>query len=343
MPARAFWPCLWLVAACASGRPAPGARPPPPRAAPAPSAASALPPLPLPPARLPTPAAEPALDVEIAQVLNQAVSSIALGEGSRIAVLADPPQVAAGHGWKALPLPASLRRGPSETDHARIFFGRDNEPRIMGARRSQATETAIYWRHTAAGWRDGRDEIGRLGATASGGLWGVLGGEDPELVCRAQSLCIIKRSTGWTTAPAGLAPRIVTLRDGTLWGLDPSGLAAIDARGWSLVVPAPPWSEPQAFWAMDGEAWVSTPRALFHFHAGAWSSLKLPLQDIAAGWGTRPNSIWWVGKGGVAHFDGTAFRTAEVPGPLRTIRGRSDEEVWLGGDSGLFRARLREP
>jgi hypothetical protein len=277
------------------------------------------------------------------QVLSTKVTSIALGEGSRIAVLADPPQVGDARGLLRLPLPASLRAKPGEVDEAGIFFGRDNEPRIMGSRRSSSGESAIYWRHVPSGWRDGRGEIGQLGGTTRGGLWGVLGESDPELVCRSGASCIIKRTTGWMTAPAGPAARVVTLQDGVLWGLDATGIAGIDAHGWSPAIAAPAWSAPRSLWATRGEAWVGTEHELFHFQGGAWARLAAPLSDVAAWWGVRPDSIWFVAQGGVAHFDGHGFRTAAIAGTLRAIRGRSDDEVWLGGDAGLFRVRLQEP
>jgi hypothetical protein len=332
---------LVLAAGC-------GARAISPSAPLASSAPSALP-VPVPVPALPVPiAAAPApgidaLKLEVVQVLSVAVTSIALGEGLRIAVLADPPQIGDARGLHGVPLPAALRAKPGEIDESRIFFGRDNEPRIMGSRRSSSGESAIYWRHLANGWRDGREEIGQLGGTTHGGLWGVLGGTDPELVCRAGASCIIKRTTGWTTVPAGPAPRIVALQDGVLWGLDETGIAGIDAHGWSLAIAAPAKSAPRSFWATRGEAWLSTERELFHFQGGAWATLPPPLSEVTAWWGTRADSVWCVGKGGVAHFDGHGFRVAPIAGALHAIQGRSDAEVWLGGDAGLFRVRLLEP
>jgi hypothetical protein len=282
--------------------------------------------------------AQPApLDVHFERELAAPVRSIALGEGSRIAVLADVPYVGDAHGLHALPLPNALLPKPDEHDDVRIFFGRDNEPRIMGNRRSSVGEASIYWRHTGTGWKDGREEIGQLGGTTRGGLWGVLGSADPELVCRANALCIIKRTTGWTTAPAGSSPRRVELLDGVLWGLDMSGLANIDAHGWSVVFPAPSWPPPRAFWVAGGEAWVASDHELFHFGGGAWSVAPAPVSEASAFWGARLDSIWLVGKDGAAHFDGQAWRPVSIAGPLSAVRGRSDAELWIGGDAGLFR------
>ena len=113
----------------------------------------------------PAASAERDLKLEVVQVLNVPVRWIALGEGTRLAALSDPPQVGDERGLHPLPLPAALRAKAGEVDDARIYFGRDNEPRIMGTRRSAGAESPIYWRHTAAaGWRDGREEIGQLGA-----------------------------------------------------------------------------------------------------------------------------------------------------------------------------------
>ncbi|MEP7051761.1 MAG: hypothetical protein ABJB12_15465 [Pseudomonadota bacterium] len=296
----------------------------------------------VPSARAPEPALPPTapdLQLEVAQVLSLPVSSIALGEGTRVAVLSDPPQVGDERGFHALPLPASLRAKAGEVDDVRIYFGRDNEPRIMGTRRAGNIERPIYWRHTtAAGWRDGREEIGQLGGPAAAGLWGVLGAVDPELVCRAGALCIIKRISGWKTAPAGAEPRQVVLQNGVLWGLSASGISSIDAHGWALAIPAPAWAEPRAFWATEGEAWVSTEHELFRFHEGAWSAVPLPLPEPTSFWGLTATSVWLAGKGGVAHFDGQSFRTNVVPGQMRIIVGRANGEIWFGGSSGLFRA-----
>jgi hypothetical protein len=274
------------------------------------------------------------------QVLTVAVTSIALGEGSRIAVLADPPYLGDARGVRAAPLPNGLRPKPEQRDQAQIFFGRDNEPRIMGTRRSSAGEAPIYFRHTNAGWRDGREEIGQLGSATAGGLWGVLGNADPELVCRVSSLCIIKRSSGWATAPAGPHARLVELEAGTLWGLDASGLATIDAHGWSTVVPAPVWTEPRAFWATQGEAWVAAGDELYHYQAGAWSKIPAPIAEVQAFWGARADSLWLVGTGGAAHYDGHDWRALAIAGPLYAVRGRTDSDVWFGGGRGHFHTRL---
>jgi hypothetical protein len=333
--------CSALFLACAKPSAPPAVTGPPPRVEARPSGSgpisSALPPA---PAFASAPAAPPptSLEISVDRVLSVSVSSIALGDGSRVAALGDEPYVIDAHGARALPLPNALRAKADERDELRIFFGRDNEPRIMGTRRAGSAESSVYWRHTSSGWRDGREEIGQLGGTARGGLWGVLGSADPELVCRTNALCILKRTSGWTTAPAGSTVRRVELVEGILWGLDASGLANIDATGWSLSLPAPKWSEPRAFWVSAGEAWVATERALFRYRDRVWLEAPPPISEPAALWGSRSDSIWLVGKGGAAHFDGVGWRQLALTGPLNAVVGRKDGELWFGGEAGLFRS-----
>ena len=327
---------VWL-ASCA----APAA----PRQVPAPSAApvqsqAALPSAPDLASVTPTAGEEPGpLKISLEQVLSVPVSAIALGDGTRVAALAEPPYVGDAHGLRPLALPAVLRAKAGDVDQAGIYFGRDNEPRIMGQRQTKSGETAIYWRHLPNGWRDGKEEIGQLGGAARGGLWGVLGGTDPELVCRTSAVCIIKRQSGWTTVPAGTSQRIVTLQDGVLWALDASGISSIDKRGWANAIPAPPWSEPKALWATLGEAWVGARDQLFHSVDGKWQATPSPVGEVSAFWGLHRDSIWIAGSAGAAHYDGRGWRTLALAGPMHAVRGRSDGEVWFGGEPGLFRVR----
>jgi len=339
--------CWLCVVGCAAAQQAPAIEQAPARtsAAPVASVSASGTPAPAAPAQstaatasaVPSVAPAPA-EVSLTQLLSVPVSAIALGEGTRIAVLADIPYVGDARGLRPLPLPATLRPKASEVDQLGIFFGRDNEPRIMGSRKGPQGERAVYLRHLSSGWRDGREEIGKLAGPAAGGLWGVLGSADPELVCRANESCIIKRNSGWTTAPAGAVPRIVTLQGGVLWGLDASGISGIDAHGWKLAIPAPAWSEPRAFWATRGEAWVSTEQELFQYREGKWLTVPSPVGLVASFWGDRSDSLWIVGSAGAAHFDGQSFHPVAIAGPLRVVRGRSENELWFGGQAGLFRA-----
>lgn len=345
MENRVAWPFWLVLGACASApaTPASSTAPAPesssvvasPAASPSASAAA------LPSSNVAAPA-EAQLALEVKQVLTVPVVAIGIGEGTRVGVLADQPYVGDAKGIAPLPLPAALRPKAGEVDRLGIYFGRDNEPRVMGTRSAESGERAVYWRHLPNGWRDGREEIGQLGGAVPLGLWGVLGSADPELVCRVNSLCIIKRRSGWTLAPAGPNQRLVTLQEGVLWGVDASGIAGIDKRGWAIAIPAPSNWQPVALWATTGEAWVSTPSELWHFQAGKWASVPSPVGAVAAFWGSSRESVWLAGARGAAHFDGKTLRSSTLHEPIRAVNGRSDQEVWFGGDSGLYRVRRAE-
>jgi hypothetical protein len=68
-----------------------------------------------------------------------------------------------------------------------------------------------------------------------------------------------------------------------------------------------------------------------------------PVGSASSFWGTGPNSVWVVGSTGAAHFDGQRFQKVALAGPLRIVRGRSDAELWFGGEAGLFRAAPTGP
>jgi len=270
------------------------------------------------------------------RLLAARVRSLALGDGGRVAVLADEPYLSDGKGFRELPLPVALKPKSGQADEVEIFFGRDFEPRLMGTRHTSDGDHPVYLRHVNGVWRDGREEIGQLGGANRGDLWGELGTVDPELVCRTNAVCIIKRNSGWVTAPAGSARQLVQLASGDVFGLAASGISSIDPKGWKTVIPAPAWQMPRAFWFSRDEAWVASDDGLWHFVTGTWSKSEAPIAGPRALWGLTSSSLWLVGQGGAARFDGAGWRRAALPGPFVVVSGRAENDVWIGGDSGLF-------
>ena len=286
----------------------------------------------------PSSSAGAALNLKFEQVFVGPVRSLALTDGARVAMLSDEPAVDNGKGFRELPLPAGLKPKSGQTDDVAIFFGRDYEPRIMGTRHASDGDRPVYLRHLNGAWRDGREEIGQLGSASRGDLWGELGTIDPELVCRTNAVCIIKRNSGWVTAPAGSVRRVAQLADGTVFGLDANGISGIDAKGWQLVIPAPTGVVPRAFWTSHGEAWLASEDALFHFAAGAWQKEPSPIAGPSAFAGADASAVWVVGQGGAALFDGRHWQLATLAGPLSTVAVRRGDDAWLGGAVGLFHA-----
>jgi hypothetical protein len=138
--------CAALLLGCAAPRALPVVDEPSARVEERAAGFGSTPPTPAPPSSPAVVTAPTSLPLEIAvdKVLAVSVSSIALGEGSRIAVLGNEPYVIDIRGARSLPLPNAFRAKPEQREELRIFFGRDNEPRIMGTRRAESGESPVY-------------------------------------------------------------------------------------------------------------------------------------------------------------------------------------------------------
>ena len=91
-----------------------------------------------------------------------------------MAALADMPYIHDGQSWSPRPLPDALRHAPGEDEFVEIFFGRDNQPRLMGRRIGlDGARSAVYLRHFPSGWRKEPAELGPLANADS--LYGPLG------------------------------------------------------------------------------------------------------------------------------------------------------------------------
>ena len=260
-----------------------------------------------------------------------------------MAALADEPWVKDRGDWKRVPIPAAYRPGAGERDEARIFFGRDDRPRLMGTRRRAGGEPdrIVYLRLKPEGWQPALYEIGRLGSpTVPGGMFGVLGHADPEVVCKVGDVCIIKRRTGWTTVDSGPAAAEVKLCGSDAWGLYPDALAQMTDAGWQRLPGPVPWTRPTGFWAVDAsDIWVSEAAAgkLFHYDGQVWSEHPSVIDRPCELWASASADVWLVGGGGSAHFDGSAWsRVTGLSGPLAQIEGTSKHDLWVGGGAGLW-------
>jgi hypothetical protein len=302
---RALRLAAWLLTACAAARaPEPHARPAAsPLPAPAASVSAASPAVTATKREdVPTAPATPAPPRFVfSHVLDTPVSSLGVGTPPKLAVLAGAQvSVFDGRGWTALPLIPNAQNARFE-----LFFGRDNEPRLMGSRTaSDGSAHAFYKRFKARRWQDEPSELGPF-ASGDRPLFGLLGFTDPEVVCRAGEICLVKRVSGWSRVPAPAAPPLcMFLMGGTAWALDRGGMLRLEPAGFV--------------------------RAETKFY-------PLPLAEPSALWGGAEDDVWLVGHDGAQHFDGSSWqRVAGVDGPLSAIApvGR---ELWLAGPSGVYR------
>ncbi len=280
------------------------------------------------------------------RVLQVPVLSIGLGRAPWAAILSEQPWLYDGKGWAEIPIASRLRRGSTQGERVGVFFGRDDKPRIMGARLETATDAAhAKWRAVYLRWRNGvwqRDpnEIGRLGGGPEAGLYGVVGIEDPELVCKVANACIAKRRTGWQTLPASAELARAWFSNAGVYVLDSSGMMRLEPKGFARLA----WDfagrgKETGFCADGAGMWVSAASqdALYRQENEHWTRHTSPVRSPAALWASAANDVWVVGADGVGHFDGVRWmRVASLSEKLEHVAGRSPNDVWLGGPTGLW-------
>lgn len=329
---------LLLLSACAGPAPTPAAEP-------APRAPAARPSTPAPTASAPAsaepvPAAPPATPsvklLAFRRVLDAPVHSLALGMKGRVAALGTDAWLDEGKGLVKLPRP------PAATPDVQIYFGRDDQPRLMGYFPTPHERQGVYARWRKGAWERGASEIGKLGSVPMAPLFGVLGYDDPEVVCAPDKLCIVKRRTGWTMlSPPPGQPR-VELCNGVAWAYDRAGVHRLhDKDGWRALDVKPTFSRAAHLWAIgDGDIWLAEtePSLVHHFDGEAWSAHTSPVAGPRVLWATSASDVWLAGDGGAAHYDGEIWSRVEgAPEKVRVVTGRSASEVWLGGESGIWR------
>jgi hypothetical protein len=264
------------------------------------------------------------------------VLSAAVGTPPRAAVWSgETATLFEGATARALPAP-KLPAGAA----VEIFFGRDNQPRLMGFSPGDgAGEIPVYLRFRHGVFRPEPSELGPLGAPR-GALYGVLGFADPEVVCRPRELCLVKRTSGWGRVAAHDAPARIVLSAGSVFALHAAHLERLDERGWSRLEPARAFERPVAAWlAPNGELWVADRSAggLFRLKSGQWEVVASPVAEPRAIFGRSERSLFVVGQSGAAEFDGARFRCVQgVDGPLHLALAVGDE-VWLAGENGVYR------
>jgi len=341
------------AAACTrSTRPTPP-RPARPRmmaAAPPVSAGESAPPGPGASAPAPSPSetgsAEPLANIVVpfTRELGEPVTSLSLG-ARRAVALGAVPYLRDHDQWRPIPLPASVTQAPrSRLD---VYMGRDDRPRVMGywwaeEPASATTRRPIYLRYRDAGWTPAPDELGRLGGERPGALFGVLGFDDPEVVCKEGELCLVKRRTGWSTV-AGIELSSVRLAGSGVFALIAGGLWRLEARGFVASPVGVPATTVRDVWELGpDDRWViAADRAsvrLVRLTAGQVQVQPAPIAEPRALWASGEEDLWVVGDGGLAWFDGRVFRRVLGPDPpLVCVVGRAREALWVAGPKGIFR------
>ncbi len=292
----------------------------------------------------PSPVAPPtngalSLEVTFERELDAPVTAIALEKSPHAAALGrDEVWVHGASGWTSKPLPRAVRGRTRET--LAIFFGRDYRVRVVGSEGDEPGHHGVYLRLLDAGFEAARTEIGRLG-TLESELVAVLGTDDPEIVCRPGDICIVKSRKGWRTIAAPESLRLVALGGGAGFALGGRQLSKLDVE-WTAIGAPGSWAQADFLFAVEDTAWVvETAASRIHvLRGGAWRVEPSPIHHPIALWGSAHDTLWLVGEEGLSFFDGKSWKSAShAPKNLKTVLGRGADDVWVGGDSGLFRVR----
>lgn len=237
-------------------------------------------------------------------------------------------------GWSSLIIPASARSSNAST--VGLFLGRDFRLRLMGTTEAAPART-IYLRGFETGFRPAPEEIAKL-ARGTEPLFGVLGLADPEVVCRAGDVCLVKSVRGWRTVPAPPEPGPMVLDAGRV--LLVSGAQLWELRDqWQPLGPPGPWERADALAVVGDSVLVVETAAsrLHHLTAATFTSHPSPIE--------RPRSVFslgssfWLAGSGLAYFDGTRYWRHTLRAELNSVDG-TREELWLGGPDGLYRGQL---
>lgn len=288
----------------------------------------------------PPEASAPIVDEEeklrFVRVLEAPAHGIAFGRRDAVAIIGDDVWLDDGKGMRKLPAP-----GMPLAD-VQVHFGRDNAPRLLGYARDDGALKGVYRRWRNQTWQTGNDEIGKLSA-GTAPFFGVLGWDDPEVVCRVGQFCWVKRLTGWkqVTPPPGL-PRVL-LAQSDAWAFESAALWHLVADSeFRAVGGALPFHDATSLWAFGaGDVWVGTSSGvLHHFDGSTWVASPSPVGAAHGLWAADPENLWLVGEGGAARFDGKTWRRAKGTfGMLRFVAGRSADDVWLAGATGVWQGR----
>lgn len=271
------------------------------------------------------------------RVLDTPCRAIALDQPPYWAALGDEAvTVSDKRGIHTEALPQALRGAAGRLG---VFFGRDYRVRIAGTMPTPKGDEARYYRSLASGLRPAPDELGPLGKPGAPALLTLLGTADPEIVCRPGMSCLIKRVSGWAkaSAPSDLERVGLSLGDG--WALAGSRLLRL-GKDWEAAYGQGPWRRADDAALRGQHACVAERDAskLHHFDGQGWHSSASPVKGPRSLWASE-SALWVAGDGGVARGADDGFKAIGGVSGAAQVLGRSDDDVWLCGASGVFRTR----
>ena len=283
--------------------------------------------------------------------IKKAVHSLAVDpDGGKVAALGSETWIREKNVWRAIAIPESLQPKEGDRDEVRIFFGRDNQPRIMGTRFEEAGPRPHYLRFRHGVWKRWPRELAAFSRRPHAAIYGVLGWNDPEVLCKIGLFCLIKQRRGWSKVPLPLAePRRavrIDLAASGAYALRRDRLLRLTKTRWVAMGPIGPWQKrPHAAWFDERRAWVTVPEELAIYvldrseEGATWTRVASPVGAPHGLWATPGGTLWLAGSTGAAYFDGARWhRVAKRTESLREVIGLGGE-IWFAGPTGVYRGR----
>jgi len=124
--------------------------------------------------------------------------------------------------------------------------------------------------------------------------------------------------------------------------LSPATEGGAPPLGQGVIVPVASQANLLAAWGRDEHLWAAgTNGTILHFDGTKWHYERTGTSaTLHAIFGIDLGDIWAAGDDGtVLHFDGETWSLVGVGsyrGSLRTIWGAASDDVWFGGESGIF-------
>ena len=165
--------------------------------------------------------------------------------------------------------------------------------------------------------------------------------QSPELALRASVL--VPDGALWLVGDRGTVVRYPLLVPDA-GGASPqdAGSMAGPSLGQGTVFPAPTLRDLLAVWGTEEQLWaVGRGGTIVHFDGAQWHTPESgTTETLNAVFGLSPSDVWAAGDDGTAlHFDGTTWSAVDVGtyrGSLRAIWAAASDDVWFGGEGGMF-------
>lgn len=307
---------------------------------------------------VPTSAREeaPLVRADVEQLLTSPVTHLTAGKrrgaalgstphgAAMLHVFALDPKSGAGHPAVPLSIPAPL--SPDAATTLGLHTGRDDWPRLIAA--GGANEHSYYRFRPSPGWQSPRDEQGALAKPGlASGFYGVLGHEDPEVLCAPSAFCYEKRQTGWHKRPLpgpGLWDlRLLSNGEAWAWSNTTPTLCRLNST-WDCALPHPE-ARMTSLEYFNGTYLALTPEGVLAYDE-QWQ-LRVAMPAVRAILALGKNLVV-VSADGAWLWDGQLHRIHTQTAPLAggccvAPLGDSPQSFIIGGEHGVTRVSLHSP